>query len=75
MRKARRRRPTQIINHKSEGVPLPMGRVARIVTKFCARTTPQNGATPCAARNKEFLARGVFYLFHWCTNGTKSAGN
>jgi hypothetical protein len=29
---------------------------------------PENGATPYDRRNKEFLARGVFYLFNCCTN-------
>ncbi len=45
-----------------------MLRVARIVTEFCARTRPGSGVTPCAGRNKEFLARRVFYLFNCCTN-------
>jgi hypothetical protein len=49
-------------------VPLPMLRVAQIVPKFCARGAPKNGATPCAGRNKEFFARGVFYLLDCCTN-------
>jgi len=58
---------SSIINRKSEGVPLPRGRVARIVTEFCAQTTPENGATPCAQRNNEsFRSRGVlpFQLLH-----------
>jgi hypothetical protein len=29
-------------------VPLPRGRVARIVTKFCVRPRPESRATPCA---------------------------
>ncbi len=45
-----------------------MLRVARIVPEFWAQTTPENGATPCAQRNKEFFARGVFYLLSCCTN-------
>ena len=44
------------------------GRVARTVPKFCARANPGNHVTPCAGRNKEFLARGVFYLLDCCTN-------
>jgi hypothetical protein len=62
------------INHKSEGsasgqsIPLPMARVARIVTEFWVPGMPRNGATPCARRNKEFLTRGVFCLFNCCTN-------
>jgi hypothetical protein len=55
-------------------VPLPRGRVARIVPEFCARTTAQNGATPYAQRNKKFLTRGVFCLFNCCTNGARNAG-
>ncbi len=51
-----------------QSVPLPMLRVARIVPEFCARTRPESGVTPCAGRNKEFFARGVFYLFNCCTN-------
>jgi hypothetical protein len=56
----------KIINHQSEGVPLPLLSVARIMPEFCARTTPQNGTTLCAERNKEFLARQVlpFQLLH-----------
>jgi hypothetical protein len=75
----------QIINHESSiinpraasdrDVPLSRGRVARIVPEFRARTTPENRATPWAQRNKEFLARGVFYLFNCCTNGTRNARN
>ncbi len=52
-------------------LPLPMLRVARIVTEFCARARPETPATPCAPRDKEFLARGVFCLFNCCTNGTR----
>jgi hypothetical protein len=61
-------RKSSIINHTT---PLSRGRVAGTVTEFCARTTPRNGATPCARRNKESFARGVFYLFDCCTNGTR----
>ena len=53
--------------HKSQ-LPLPMLRVARIVPEFCARTRLVPRATPCAQRNKEFLARGAFCLFNCCTN-------
>ncbi len=53
---------------QGRGVPLPRGRVARIVPEFCARAASKNRATPCAGRNKEFLARGVFYLLNCCTN-------
>jgi hypothetical protein len=56
---------SSIINHT---VPLPMLHVARIVTKFCARTRPPRRAKLCAQRNKEFLTRGVFYLLDCCTN-------
>jgi hypothetical protein len=65
---------SSIIHHQSQGpprtrdVPLSRGRVARIVTEFWARTTPQDGATRYANRNKEFLAGGAFYLFNCCTN-------
>jgi hypothetical protein len=52
-------------------VPLPRGRVARIVPEFWARATARNRVTPCAARNKEFFARGVFCLFNCCTNANK----
>ncbi len=45
-----------------------MLRVARIVPEFCALITPRGRVTPCAGRNKEFLARGVFYLVNCCTN-------
>ena len=45
-----------------------MLRVARIVPEFCARPTPENGATPCAQGIKNFSARGVFYLLNCCTN-------
>jgi hypothetical protein len=70
-------------NHKSQirgsasdpSLPLPMGRVARIVPEFCARTTPRNGATPCAQRNNKFLARGVFYLLNCCTNAIIRSGS
>jgi hypothetical protein len=62
----------RVINHNSSiinhTVPLSRGRVARIVTEFCARTTPETGATPCTQTNNEFFARGVFYLFNRCTN-------
>ncbi len=50
------------------GLSALVGRVARIVLEFCARANPDDRATPCAGRNKEFLARGVFYLFNCCTN-------
>jgi hypothetical protein len=56
---------SSIINHR---VPLPGGRVARIVSEFCARTAPENGATPCAQRNKEFFGGEVSYLLNCCTN-------
>ncbi len=49
-------------------LPLPMLRVARVVPEFCARARPESRVTPCAGRNKEFLARGVFYLLNCCTN-------
>jgi hypothetical protein len=49
-------------------IPLPWGRVARIVTEFRAQTTPERCITPCVRRNKEFLGRGVFYLRNCCTN-------
>jgi hypothetical protein len=45
-----------------------MLRVAQIVPEFCARANSENCVTPCARRNKEFLARGVLYLFNCCTN-------
>jgi hypothetical protein len=48
-----------------------MLRVARIVPEFCTRARPENRATPCVTRNKEFLARGVFYPFNCCTNANK----
>jgi len=59
---------SQIINHKSEGVPLPWGAVAGIVPRFCARAGPQNCASPYVRRNKRFLARGPFQLLNCCTN-------
>jgi len=66
---------SQFMNHKSEGVPLPVGRVAGIVPEFWARGRRQNPVTPCARRNRRFFARGVFYLFNCCTDGTQIAGN
>jgi hypothetical protein len=51
-------------------VPLYRGGVARIVPEFCARLALENGVTPCARGNKEFLARGVFCLFNCCTDTT-----
>jgi hypothetical protein len=63
---------SSIINHT---VPLSRGRVARIVPEFCAPTTPENGATPCARRSKEFLARGAFYLLNCCTNVDSQAAD
>ena len=39
--------------------------------EFCARVRPENRATPCAARNKEFLVWSVFYLLNCCTNANK----
>jgi hypothetical protein len=64
---------SKIIHHTSEAasnrdVPLSRGGVARIVPEFCARARPEKHVTPGAARNKEFLARGVFHLFNCCTN-------
>jgi len=53
---------------RGQTVPLPMLRVARIVPEFCAHERPENRATPCAQRNKEFFTRGVFYLLDCCTN-------
>ncbi len=79
--RAKRGNLKSIINRQSRGfasgqrLPLPLLRVARIVTEFCARTTTQNGATPCAQRNREFFARRVFHLFNCCTNGTGNARN
>ncbi len=61
-------------NHQSQGsasdqsLPLPVGHVARIATKFCASTTLPRRVTPCVQRNKRFFARGVFCLFNCCTN-------
>jgi len=49
-------------------VPLPWGRVAPIVPKFCARMRPENLVAFCAARNKEFFSRRAFYLLNCCTN-------
>jgi len=74
--------PPQITNHKSSiarsasdhAVPLPLLRVARIGPEFCARVRPRNHVTSCAARSKEFRARGVFYLFNCCTDGARQAG-
>ncbi len=54
-------------------VPLSRGRVARIVPEFCASGTPENRVTPCAARNRKFLSRGVFCLLNCCTNGDSQA--
>ncbi len=51
-----------------QSVPLPLLRVAQIMPKFCACARHGNRVTPCAQRDKEFLARGVFYLCHCCTN-------
>jgi hypothetical protein len=48
-------------------LPIPR-RVARIVPEFWARTTLPRRATPGGPRNKEFLARGVFYSWDCCTN-------
>jgi hypothetical protein len=45
------------------------GGVARIVPEFRARGTPEKRITPGAARNRNFLSRGAFYLFNCCTNG------
>jgi hypothetical protein len=45
-----------------------VGRVAGIVPKFCACAGHRNRVTPCARRNKEFLARATFCLFNCCTN-------
>jgi hypothetical protein len=55
---------------RGRGLPLYRGRVARIAPKFCAQTTAENGATPCAQRNKGSFARGVFYPLNCCTNAT-----
>jgi len=67
---------SSIINHKSSiagsapdpSLPLPVGRVARIVPEFCARTTLPRRATRCAQRNKRFFAPGVLYVFNCCRN-------
>jgi hypothetical protein len=56
---------SSIINHR---VPLPGGRVARIVPEFRARTTPENDVTPFVQRNKEFFGGEVFYLLNCCIN-------
>ncbi len=62
----------QVVNHNSsiinQVVPLPRGRVARIVPEFRAQRAPENGATPCSHRNNVLPARGVFYLLNCCTN-------
>jgi hypothetical protein len=49
-------------------VPLPWGRVARIVPEFCAREDSEIDASVCWARNKKNLAFGVFYLLNCCRN-------
>jgi hypothetical protein len=67
-----RRRESSITN---QTVPLSRGRVARIVPEFWAQTTAENGTTPCAPRNKEFLARGVFYLLNCCRNVDSQAAD
>ncbi len=56
-------------------LPLPMLRVARVVTEFCARARPESRVTPCAGGNKEFPARGVFYLLNCCTNANEEHWN
>ena len=62
----------QIISHNSsiinQTLPLPMGRVARIVPEFCVYATPEDRVTPCARRNRRFFARGVFHLLDCCRN-------
>ncbi len=55
--------------------PLPMLRVARIVPEFCACAGHGNHVTPCAERNKESSACGLFYLFNCCTNVIAHANN
>ncbi len=60
---------------RGRGVPLPRGRVARIVPKFCARVTRQTRITPCAGRNKEYFTRGALCLFHCCTNVDSRTAN
>jgi len=65
---------SSIINHQLRGsasdrrFPLPVGRDARIVPKFCVREMLPHHVTLCAQRNKKFFARRVFYRFNCCTN-------
>jgi hypothetical protein len=59
-------------NHKSQIInpmlPLPVGRVARIVPEFCVSETLPLRVTLCVQRNKKFFAGGVFHLSNRCTN-------
>ena len=61
-------RKSSIINHKSEGVPLPWGRVAGIHAKKWVASSPEISVSACSDTGKENLSAGRFQVLDCCTN-------